>query len=286
MTGWLFILLSAGCSVIIAHLLKLTEHRSLNTIRVLTVNYITASAIAWLTPATGAGAGIDFQEALPAIGLALFVGVVFIANFFIYSKSVDKNGVGISVAAMRVSLIVPVLVSALWYFDAISALQWAGVSFVFIAMFLLMPNKRRIFKEPLNAGWLLILLFIGTGIGDTSLMVFEEDFSTIISKEQFMGTVFICSFVIGFVYLAIRGQLSFSREEIWLGIIIGVPNLYSAIFLISALEFLSGAVVYSTINILTVLGATVLGILRWGDSLTKLQWTGILLTLITILLLL
>lgn len=282
MTGWLFILLSAGCSVIIAHLLKLIEFRNLNTIRVLTVNYITAAAIAWLTPVTDTGSVFEIQAALPAIGLALFVGVVFIANFFVYSKSVDKNGVGISVAAMRVSLIVPVLVSVFWYLEVISAAQWFGVILVFAAMYLLMPQKKQILKEPLNAGWLLVLIFLGTGIGDASLMVFEEEFMSVITKEQFMGTVFICSFLIGFAYLAIRGQLSFSGKEIWLGILIGIPNLYSAIFLISALEFLSGAVVYSSINILTVLGATVLGILRWRDSLKKLQWAGIMLTLFSI----
>ena len=285
MTGWLFILLSAGCSVIIAHLLKLIEYRKLNTVRVLTANYITAAAIAWFTPVKDTGFSFEYEAALPAIGLALFVGVVFIANFFIYSKSVDKNGVGISVAAMRVSLIVPVLVSVLWYFDVLSAAQWFGVILVFTAMFMLMPDKRRILREPLNAGWLLVLLFLGTGIGETSLMIFEEDFSSVITKEQFMGTVFICSFVIGFVYLAVRGQLKFNRSEIWLGVLIGIPNLYSAIFLINALELLSGAIVYSTINIITVLGATLLGILRWRDTLTRMQWAGIILTLISISLL-
>ena len=70
-----------------------------------------------------------------------------------------------------------------------------------------------------------------------------------------------------------------------MGILVGVPNLYSAIFLIKALEMLNGAVVYSVVNILTVLGATVLGLIRWGDIVTPAQWAGIVATLLSILLL-
>jgi len=285
MTGWLYILSSAICSVIIAHLLKTAEFKKLNTVRVLTVNYITAAAIAFLTPTYDAGLDFKFTDASGALILAVIVGFIFIVNFFIYSKSVDKNGVGISVAAMRVSLIVPVLLSTFWYLEMISGLQWFGVFTVFIALYLLLPNKRKMLKEPLSAAWLLVLIFIGTGLGDASLKVFEEDFLSVITKEQFMGTVFISSFLIGTTVILFQKNWQFSKAEIVLGVAVGIPNLYSAIFLINALELLSGAIVYSMVNILAVLGATLVGIFRWGDRLTKAQWTGIVVTLISILLL-
>lgn len=285
MSGWLYILSSAICSVIIAHLLKTAEFKKLNTVRVLTVNYLTAAVIAFLTPIYDTGFDFNFIDVTGALILAVIVGFIFIVNFFIYSKSVDKNGIGISVAAMRVSLIVPVLLSTFWYFEMISGLQWIGVFTVFIALYLLLPNKRKMLKEPLSAAWLLVLIFIGTGLGDASLKVFEEDFLSVITKEQFMGTVFISSFVIGSSVILFQKNWQFSKAEIVLGVAVGIPNLYSAIFLINALELLSGAIVYSMVNILAVMGATLIGILRWEDRLTKTQWTGIVITLISILLL-
>jgi len=284
-SGWVYIVLSSACSVLIAHLLKTSEFKKLNTVRVLTVNYVVAAMVAFLTPATGADIDFQFSEALPALALAVVVGVIFIANFFIYSKSVSLNGVGISVAAMRISLLIPVLLSTLWYLELLEMRQWIGVVTVFFALILLLPNKRKMIREPLSAAWLLVLLFIGTGIGDGSLKVFEVDFSSVLTKEQFMGTVFLSSMIVGFAVIAIRGKFKFTKLEILLGIMIGVPNLYSAIFLIEALEQLNGAVVYSTVNILTVLGATILGMMRWGDKLTSLQWLGIIATIISILLL-
>ncbi len=285
MSGWIFVLLSSASSVLIAHFLKSAEDRNLNTVRVLTVNYLVAASVAFAT----SGARIQTPDALvesaPAIGLAAIVGFIFIANFFIYSKSVYHNGVGISVAAMRISLILPVLLSTLWYLDLLTAGQWAGVLLVFVTLYLLLPNKRKMLKEPFSAAWLLVLLFLGTGFGDASLKIYEEDFSSYLNKEQFMGYVFLTAFIIGLTVAIWRKGWVLKRSEILFGVAIGIPNLYSAIFLIEALERMNGAVVYSSVNILTVVGATILGIMRWGDRLTRLQWAGIALTVISILLL-
>lgn len=282
-TGWVYIILCAASSVLIAHLLKVAENRKLNTVRVLTVNYLTATIIAASTTGFDQISQLDFSEGMYAIALGTVVGVIFIANFFIYSKSVHHNGVGISVAAMRISLIVPVLLSTAWYLELLSFRQWVGVVMVFVTLFLLLPNKRKMLREPFSAAWLLVLLFIGTGLGDSSLKIYEVEFSSLLSKEHFMGIVFFTAFLIGLIVVTLRGNWKFKTPEIMLGIAIGIPNLYTAIFLIEALERMNGAVVYSSVNVLTVLGGTLLGIIKWGDILTKIQWAGIVLTVITIL---
>lgn len=285
MAGWIFILLSSVCSVLIAHFLKVTEFKKMSTIKVLTVNYVVASLVAFLSPVGGAELDFRLQTVWPALLLAVIVGFIFIANFFIYSKSVSKNGVGISVAAMRMSLLIPVLLSTFWYFEMMSTRQWVGFFTVIVALFLLLPNKRRMLREPKSAAWLLVILFLGTGLGDGSLKIFEVDFSSYLTKEQFMGSVFLSATFVGFVFVLIKRDLTFSKQELGMGILVGIPNLYSAIFLIEALEVMNGAVAYSVVNILTVLGATVLGMMRWGDIVTPVQWAGIVLTLFSILLL-
>lgn len=285
MTGWVYIILCAVISVLIAHFLKVSETRKYNTVRILTINYLVATTVAFGTSGFIKFDGIEAGELTLAILLGIVVGVIFIANFFIYSKSVHHNGVGVSVAAMRISLIVPVILSTFWYLELLSPLQWIGVIFVFGALFLLLPNKRQMIKEPFSAAWLLVLLFFGTGVGDASLKVYEAEFSSLITKEQFMGIVFFSAFIVGCCVIFFRKNWQFSRGEILLGVAIGVPNLYTSIFLIEALERLSGGIVYSSVNVLTVLLGTLLGLLRWGDRLTKLQWMGIILTFVSILLL-
>jgi drug/metabolite transporter (DMT)-like permease len=282
MSPWIFIILSSGCSVIVAHLLKLVEFNKLNTIRVLSVNYLVASAVAFLHP-NNSFSSLDISAS--ALLLAVIVGILFIANFFIYSKSVFKNGVGISVASMRLSLLIPVLLSTYWYQEYLAEKEWIGIIMVFFALILLLPDKRNLLKKPYNAAWLLIFLFLFTGLGDSSLKVYESDFSHLLTKEQFMGFVFLAAFLTGILVLTVRKSWKYTKQELILGIAVGIPNLYSAIFLIEALSYLSGGVVYTAANLLTVIGATLLGIWWWGDKLTKFQWLGIAITLISIVLL-
>ncbi|MEX2346555.1 MAG: hypothetical protein WD604_13125 [Balneolaceae bacterium] len=285
MGGWAFIILCSATSVLIAHFLKVVESKGLSTVRVLTINYAVAATTAFFLSG-------GFSSGYPADGfpggayiLAVITGFFFIANFFIYSKSVFYNGVGISIAAMRISLIIPVLLSTAWYYDLLSTEQWLGVLLVFLTLFLLLPDKWKMLKEPFSAAWLLVLLFLGTGIGDASLKIYEVEFSGLIGKELFMCFVFLVSFLIGLMVLFVQNKWKFTRKEIFLGIAVGIPNLYTTIFLIEALERMNGAVVYSGVNILTVLGGTLLGLMRWGDRLTRVQWGGIFLTVVAILLL-
>lgn len=286
MPGWTFIFLSSLCSVLIVHFLKIIEHKKLDTIRVLTVNYLIATVTAFLISLRHSELPYaDGNSMVLPVLLAVAVGIIFIFNFFIYSKSVFYNGVGISVAAMRISLIVPVLLSTVIYLDLLEFRQWMGVLLVFCTLFLLIPNKRKMMREPLSAAWLLVLLFILTGIGDASLKIYEAEFSQVIVKEHFMGMVFLTAFFVGVILLAIKKNWKFSVAEVLLGVGVGIPNLLASIFLIEALERLNGAVVYSSVNVLTVLGGTLLGIYIWNDKFTTYQWAGIFLTLISILLL-
>lgn len=100
-----------------------------------------------------------------------------------------------------------------------------------------------------------------------------------------MGAVFFTAFVVGAVTVLYKREWQFRKKEILVGACIGIPNLLAATFLISALERMNGAVVFSAVNVLTVLGGTIVGITYWKDSFTKLQWIGIVLTIISILLL-
>lgn len=285
MAGWIYIVLCTISSVLIAHFFKVTESKNLSTIRVLTVNYLIAFPSAFLLYGGQDRLGVLSQDLVAPILLAVVVGIIFIFNFFIYSKSVDLNGVGISIAAMRISLIVPVLLSTIWYLELLTLKQSIGLILVFIVLYLLLPNKKSLFKGSFNAGWLLPALFLFTGIGDGSLKIYESEFNQILSKGEFMGMVFFTAFLVGVVTVVYKREWQFKKMEFLIGACIGIPNMLAAVFLIEALERMNGAVVFSLVNVLTVIGGTFVGVVFWEDRFTKLQWLGIVLTIVSILLL-
>jgi drug/metabolite transporter (DMT)-like permease len=217
----------------------------------------------------------------------VIIGGLFIGNFFIYSKSVDVNGVGVSVAAMRLSLLLPVLISVLGYRETLSVGGWIGVGLVFGALYLLMPkhSKQQLSAGGISTGFLLLFLFLGTGLADSSLKIFEEEWSAGLTELEFMAMVFFSAFIIGLIVMIITGSNIINKKELRLGLLLGLPNLYSSIFLLYALQEMNGAIAFTAVNLLNVAGGTLLGKWRWEDSVTHLQWAGLVLALIAISLL-
>lgn len=283
--AYLFILLSAACSLLIAHFLKITEVRQVRTLNTLTVNYLVAGTFALVWGSVKDGF-YYLNADLIFFGFCLVVGIFFIANFLVYSKSVHANGVGVTITAMRLSLLVPVLLSVFIYSEYLTVLKTLGVFLVFASLILLKPQKTEVKIGNLNAGWLLLIIFALSGFADASLKIYKEEFSTQLNELIFMGMVFMGAFSIGAVTCLVRKGSVFTGEELKLGTFIGLPNLYSSIFLIYALDDISGTIAYPMVNMLTVAGGTALGLLRWNDTVSNMQWLGLLIALIAILILL
>ncbi|NIT60498.1 MAG: EamA family transporter, partial [Aliifodinibius sp.] len=120
---------------------------------------------------------------------------------------------------------------------------------------------------------------------DASLKIYEEEFSTNLNELTFMGLVFLGAFIIGLIVAFLRKGPLVTKKEALLGAAIGIPNLYSSIFLIYALGGISGSVAYPVVNILNVLGGTFLGLIIWNDQVSTKQWMGIATAVIAIILL-
>lgn len=272
---YIFLVLSSVCSLTIAHLLKVTETKNLRTLNTLTVNYIVAAVFALLVGYESDQGAVFVGYSTILLSFCILVGAFFIGNFVAYSKSVHTNGVGITIAAMRLSLLIPVIISIYWYAEYLSGLKVAGIVGVFGAMLLLIPKKNDIKVGSISASWLLILIFVLSGFADASLKIYEEEFSTNLNELTFMGLVFLGAFIIGLIVALFRKGPLITKKEALLGAAIGIPNLYSSIFLIYALGGISGSIAYPVVNILNVLGGTFLGLIIWNDRVSTKQWIGI-----------
>lgn len=282
--AYVFILLSAICSLLIAHFLKVTEVKKLRTTNTLTVNYLVAFIIAFVWGSLKTEGSVINPDLL-LLGFCVIVGVFFITNFIAYSKSVHTNGVGVTITAMRLSLLVPILLSVYVYDEYLTAIETGGVVLVFAALILLIPKKSKVKVGRINAGWLLLIIFILTGFADASLKIYEEEFSTSLNESMFMGMIFFAAFLIGLIACIFRKGALVTGEEFKLGFLIGIPNLFSAIFLIYALHDISGSIAYPLVNMLSVAGGTALGLIRWKDTVSPLQWAGLIIALIAIIIL-
>lgn len=285
--GIFYIAVSIFCSLAVAQFLKIAETRKISVFKILAVNYLTAFLVSLFSAPEWTSLGQSLQELSYSVyALAAMLGVFFIANLWVYSRSIDRIGMGISIAAMRMSLIFPIGISLLVFQESLVWLRYIGIVVALGALILMLPKIKKNNISGLSDAWLPILILIMTGFVDSGIKVYEEVYSSQLSEGLFLSGIFLVSFFCGMGMLIYQNDLHFSFKEIGYGIATGVVNLYSSVFLIYALQIMPGSVVFPIINVtLVVLGALV-GIWFWKDQLTKKQWAGLILAIISIILLL
>jgi drug/metabolite transporter (DMT)-like permease len=285
--GLFYITLSVFCSLTIAQILKLAENRKMRVLHILVCNYLVGFLISFFNSSEFSVLPEFTVEADPLlIILAGLLGIVFIANMVVYSRSIDRVGMGVSIAAMRMSLVFPIAVSLFVFGESIGGVKYLGIILALGSLLLMVPQIKTKSITGFSDAWLPLLIFLMTGFADTGLKVYEQLFSTQVSEDLFVSGIFFVSFLVGGSILIKRGEIHFTFKEIGYGVATGVVNLYSSIFLIYALKLMPGSIVFPIVNVTLVVLGTLIGIWVWKDHPSVKQWSGLGIAVISIFLLL
>ncbi len=281
--AYLYIAVSAIFSILIAHTLKITENRSMRTLNVLTVNYVFALIILPLFLPEGVPLIPPMDPFFIFAGV--INGVIFITNFFVYSKSVQANGVGITLVSMRMSLIIPVVFSIVYYAEPFHFGVVIGLMMVLIGLALMIFKRGMPIMQSIQDGKMLLAMFAMSGSADVIIKMYERTHSPEIHDAHFVALIYGVALISGILFLAWKRQLSFTKQELKIGALIGIPNLLTFVYMLKALAMLPATVTFSLAHISVVLGGTLLGRYYWKDHLQRTQWLGIIIALLSIIVL-
>lgn len=284
--AYLFIFLSISCSLSIAQILKIAENNKMRVMNVLVVNYLAGGLISLLNSSEFSASNLVPLDHTFIIGsMMALLGIIFIGNLVVYSRSIDRVGMGVSIAAMRMSLIFPIAVSLFVFNEELASIRYLGIILAFGALLLMVPRIKTKQISGISDAWLPVLIFLMTGAADTGLKVYEQMFSKALSEDLFISGIFFVAFLSGLGILIKRKELHFTFKEIGYGIATGIVNLYSSIFLIYALQLMPGSVVFPIVNVSLVILGTLIGVWIWKDKPTIKQWSGLAVAIISIILL-
>ncbi len=284
--GFIYIFFSVSCSLAIAQILKVAENNRMRVMNILVINYLAGALISIFNSAEFETVSLSVTDHGFVIGgMMVILGLIFIGNLVAYSRSIDRVGMGVSIAAMRMSLIFPIAVSLFIFNEELASIRYLGIVIALGALLLMVPKIKTKNISGISDAWLPVLIFMMTGAADSSLKIYERLFSTQLSEELFVSGIFIISFLTGMGILMKRGELHFTFKEIGYGIATGIVNLYSSIFLIYALKLMPGSVVFPIVNVSLVILGTLIGVWIWKDTPTVKQWSGLAAAVISIILL-
>ena len=212
-------------------------------------NYFTASIFSFvsLKPST---ANFGLFEIL----LGSFGGFLFLTNFIIYRTNIKINGLSLSVSAMRVSLIIPTIISILIFNESIALINYIGIGVIIFSFMFAVDTKN--FH---NIFWILFL-FTLTGLTDSLLKIYDEIGNQ--SNDSFIFMIFSSAFFFTLIVVLSR-KTKFQLRSILYGLSLGIPNQLTTKFFMKGLETVKAAISYPFFASAIVLFSIISDIFIW-----------------------
>ncbi len=277
----IFLLLTILSSSSIALILKFGNVKKSNTAILINANYLTASVLSLIFVFYKGTLSVS----LTAFLFALFLGYLFAATFFIYSKAVGLAGTALATVSARLSVVIPVLFSIILYGESPDLKMFIGflIAIVTLYLFYLSLKKNNVNGFGKRGYLYLILLLCGIGIVDLSMKIFERNFLPD-EKGTFVLVIFFAAFIYTLLKIKIQ-KISFESHTFKTGLLLGIPNFLSVHFLLAALSQLPAIVVFPILNIGVIIFTAVTAFLIWKEKLNNYGILALVTGILSILLL-
>ena len=274
----IYLLLAILSSAFVSIIMRLSTDRVKANISMLAFNYLMCTALGACF--TGLGTIFDFSEGFAStLGFGAVNGFLYQASFIMLQYNVKKNGVVLSATFMKLGLLVPMLLSIVLFGEMPEPVQWIGFALAIAAILLINMKKGEMGAFRFE----LILLLIGGGLGDAMAKIYEQ-FGVESRSEQFLMFTFLTAFMLC-TALAMLKKERFGKSELFFGLLIGIPNFFSARFLLLALQEVAAVVAYPTYSAASLLAVTAAGVLFFNEKLLTKQWIAIGVILVALVLL-
>ncbi len=282
----IFLLLSILASTITVSFFKIFERVGVNTLQGIIFNYITCAILGNVFTSETPVILTNFhqQDWFP---YTLLLGFLFITIFFAIGQTSQKMGVSVSMVSAKLSVVMPIVFALLFFNENLTIYQIIGIVLSLLAVYFI-SRKHNDGSTKSKYLWLLpAIVFIGSGIIDTTLNSIQKQFIPAVSEAYIITTVFSIAFVLGVIYLSFL--VVFKNEKIlfknvYWGILLGFPNYFSMLFLVKTLSYFpnASATIFPVNNIGIVAVSTLVSVLFFKEKLNTKNIIGLILSLVSI----
>lgn len=282
-----YLLISICISSFLFVIFKLFDVLKINTFQAIVVNYFVAAVLGFYL----SNNSVSFQEipSQPWFLGAFLLGIMFILVFNVMAQTSQKNGLSVASVSSKMSVVIAIIFGVWYYEESLGFVKLFGILLALIAVYLTSVKEKKETTEKQVSLLFPILLFIGSGAIDTSLKFVETTFVQQGGVPLFSATIFGCAFILGMtilLYQIVKGTFRFEFKNILGGILLGVPNYFSIVYLLKALstDGMESSTAFTLNNVGIVILSTLFGLFIFKEKLIWKNWLGIVIAIVSILL--
>ncbi len=265
----LYLLLAIFSSSMISIVMRLSSDRISANLSMLATNYFVCSVLG----AAFAGFQLVVPEAegfAVTLWLGLVSGVLYLAGLVMFQSNTRRRGIVLSSVFMKLGLLVPIVISVLFFREMPTLSQVAGFV-IAVAAIVLINWKKDDSGRGFGLGLIVMLLLSG---GADVMAKFFDVFGPASLSALYLFYTFFTAFGLC-VVLVVRKKERPGFRELLYGTLVGIPNFFSAKFLLAALTQLPAVVVYPSFSVATMLIVTLAGVAVFRERLTRQQWIAL-----------
>ena len=276
--GYLFLAILS--SALIAVIMRLSSGKVHANLSMLAANYLVC-----LLLAAAFGKFQVFPVTQPGFPLTVIMGGVngalYLLGFVLLQYNTRKNGVVLSSVFIKLGLLVPMVLSVFLFREIPTWVQTVG--FVLAVAAIVLINYEKDAGEKGHGKLFLVLMLLAGGAGDAMSKVFSV-YGAQSLGDAFLFYTFLSALVLC-VLAAASGKERPHPAALLFGFLVGIPNFFSARFLLLALGRLPAVIVYPTYSVATLLLVTLAGVAAFRERLKKKQWIALAIILAALVLL-
>lgn len=274
-----FFLLAVITSALVSVFMRASEKHVKNNITMLAFNYVMCTLLALVcTPELfvipeGANAG-------RTVMLGVINGVLYLGGFVALNWNIRHNGVVLSATFMKLGVLVPTLMAVSLFGEIPTVWQLIGIA-ASVAAIVLIRSENGISQIKHSAG-LLMLPLVG-GMADGMSKVYDFYGSPELSNHFLLFTFFVA--LILCTALAIVKKQSLTPADALFGLLIGIPNYFTARFLLLSLDTIPAIIAYPGYSVGTIVLVTLAGMAFFREKLSRRQVLALLIIMAALALL-
>ena len=275
----IYLLLAIMCSAMLSIIMRLSQRHIGNDLSMLGFNYITCVILSII--ASGVGNLLPREDGISmTLGLGVLNGFLYLAGFVLLQVNIKRNGVVMSTTFMKLGLLVPMIFSLIVFGERMNLIQSIGTALALSAIILINSQK-----EETNISFKLglILLLLANGGANGMSKVYDEVGNEALSP-QFLLYTFAMACLLCWA-LAVYKKEKLSKYHVLYGVVIGVPNFFSAKFLLKSVQTLPAVIAYPTFSVGAIIVVSLVSICFFKEKLDKRQWIAIAAILVALALL-
>ena len=273
-----YLILAILSSAMVSITMRASEKYITNKMAMFMSNYaiciaLSAAFMDWKNVSAGLG--------VPALVLGVISGILYLVSFIFLKYNMQHNGIVLSSTFMKLGVLIPTIMAVVVFHEMPKWTQVLGICISIFAIVIIHFEKEAL-QESNKKIWLLLLLVL-SGFTDSMANIYEQVGSPE-GKDGYLLITFFTAFVLATVF-ACRDKNKITRKDLLFGMLIGIPNYFSARFLLLALGSVDAVLAYPMYSVATMIVIMLAGVLAFREQLSKKKAVALAMIVVAVCLL-